>query len=634
MRDVSSAFIRALANDRRNYENRFVITLANGIVLNVDNTRIWEGGVSIEDSVSADNTFQVGAAIINQGTFIINNIYGEYDKFSFDGAKVVVYLALNNLDDGTDEEIKLGTFVTDEVTYNGSIITLVCHDNMSKFDKAYDTTLTYPNTLEQIVLDACSKCGVTLANSSLNFPHKSYIVTTKPSKDNTTYRQVISWAAQIACCFARCNSDGQLEFKWYDTSFLNNVKEWLDGGIFDDGAVPEWLSGFMNTENDMTALSSAYADDSWFYVQNSIGFKFNGTVYDNLYISSNSGFTFANTQPSGSSTSANKNVNICCRDGSSVSIKYQEISEANRKAIKVRFQGYTRYGTGNMVPAYALTYEIFFIDNGLIVVNVITLPTNTSYLGTTSVIENSVTSTFSPTTDNVIMLTRDASATGAWIADATSPYYVTGDTADGGSFEPWDTGYVADGGSFTDRGDFHSIDSSYSSTISTDDVVITGVKVIKKIKGDNTADTYLEYLCGTSGYVIVVENNDFIDGTHGQDVADWIGGVLVGVAFRKADLSHPNDPTMEAGDVALYTDRRGNRYPIIISSTRFTVGDSQRTVSSAATPARNSSQRFSETARSYVEMHQDLINQKEELESAWEAAEEELSERIGYHLLP
>lgn len=440
MRNISSAFSRALANDKRDYQSRLVITLADNTILNVNNTQIWDGGLKIEDAVSADNVFQVGAAIINQGTFIINNIYGDFSEYAFDGAKVVAYTGLTNLDDNTDEEIKLGTYIVDETNYNGSLITLTCVDNMSKFDKAYDTNLSYPTTLFSIVNDACTKCGVILSNSSLNFPHKNYVVTTKPSSENTTFRQVIAWAAQIACCYARCNSDGYLEIKWYDTDELDNMSSWLDGGVFDQ----------------------------------------------------------------------------------------------------------------------------------------------------------------------------------------TSGSYETGDDADGGSFNPWSIGDVYDGGSFSDTRNTHFIMSSYTSNIATDNVVITGVKVIKKIKGDGSSDAFEEYTSGTAGYIIIVEDNEFIDGVHGQDVANWIGEQLNGLSFRKAEITHPSDPSIEAGDVGIYFDTRDNYYPIVISSTEFVPGNSQRTSSSAETPRKNSAQRFSEATRNYVEIRKRLSQQKTE----WEEAEEELSDRI------
>ena len=631
MRNISSAFSRALIADKRDYKNRLVVTLANGFSFTVDNTRIWDDGVKLQDAVSADNVFQIGAAIINQATFVLNNIYGDYDEYSFDGAKIVAYIGLTDLDDGTSEEIKLGTFEVDETQYNGSLITLTCLDYMARFDRAYtfdrsgDWTITYPNTLEQIVLNACHNCNVSLDSLSLNFPHKDYVVTNMPSGENTTYRQVISWAAQIACCYARCNVDGKLELKWYETGEFDNLSNWLDGGVF-DGIDISWLNDYLNTDAGMTAISTSPVDDQWFRIDNSIEFPFNGYTSNYIYIDSDSCFAFADTQPSNHGHNSLKDVNICTRDGQSISIKYQEISVAGKNAIKVRFSGYTRYGSSYRTAEYALEYEIFFTDNRQIIINYITLPTNTSYFGTSSIIENTISTAINPTTSSILAYYQDDNNN--WTGGSVSGAYITGDTADGGSFNPWSTGDVYDGGTFRDRNAIHFITSSYSSNIATDNVVITGVKVIKKIKAEGQSDSFIEYTSGTTGYVVVIENNDFIDGTHGQDIANWIGLAINGLSFRKASITHPNDPSIEAGDVALYFDLKGNIYPMLVSSTTFSPGNSQQTVSSAETPKKNSSQRFTETTRNYVEMRQQM---KQTMDDVQEEIEERLAQASGLY---
>ena len=447
MRSVSSAFLRALSAGRSDYALRAVITLTDSTALTLENEEIWDGGFSVEDAVSNDNSFDVGAAIINQAKLVINNIYEDYDAYDFDGAQVVMYAGFANLDDGTSPYLRMGTFTVDETSYDGSIITLTCLDNMAKFDRPYtfdqtgDQTLTYPATLGEIVRNACHNCGVTLANNSQQFNRYTYQVTEKPDGESTTYRQVISWAAQIAGSFARCNANGQLEIKWYNVSAIDSDDDDLDGGTFDNG----------------------------------------------------------------------------------------------------------------------------------------------------------------------------------------SPQYSSGDTADGGTFNPWNTGYVYDAGEFSTARTVHYITSDYSSKISTDNVVITGVKVRKKLKDDTSGDGYVEYTSGTAGYMVGIEDNDLIQGTHGQDIADALGLELIGLSFRKADITHPSDPTIEAGDVAFFWDRKGRKYPIIISSTTFTAGNSQHTTSSAETPKKNSMQRFTAETQNYVAFRQQMAKQKTE----WEEAVSDLAEALA-----
>ena len=58
------------------------------------NDDIWNGGVTIEDAVSS-GTFEVGSAVINQCTIVINNIYDKFTKYDFKEAVVSVQLGID-----------------------------------------------------------------------------------------------------------------------------------------------------------------------------------------------------------------------------------------------------------------------------------------------------------------------------------------------------------------------------------------------------------------------------------------------------------------------------------------------------------------------------------------------------------
>ena len=75
------------------------------------------------------------------------------------------------------------------------------------------------------------------------------------------------------------------------------------------------------------------------------------------------------------------------------------------------------------------------------------------------------------------------------------------DNLDGGTFSPWNTGDVVDGGSFSDMSKYHHIFSLVSPDIATDDVVVTGIKVIDKAEEEN-----LEYM-----YVFNFETGEFFE---------------------------------------------------------------------------------------------------------------------------
>lgn len=173
-----------------------------------------------EDSVSGDNSFDIGSAIINVLTLSINNFDGRYSDYDFDGAEVVCYIGLA-LDDGTTEKVRICTAtVVEQPEVETVTIDLTCEDNMRKFDRDYSKSkLIYPATRAQIIRDACSVCGVTLLATS--FDRDDYVVQQRPADDALTFRQVLQWVAQIGCQWLRCDEYGRLCVKWFDTGKTN-----------------------------------------------------------------------------------------------------------------------------------------------------------------------------------------------------------------------------------------------------------------------------------------------------------------------------------------------------------------------------------------------------------------------------
>lgn len=233
MINVSNAFKRELYNNNRQYVNRAVITLADGTVLDIDNSRIMQNGIGVDDAVGEDDSFTaLGSTIINSGTVTLYNNDEVYSDYDFYDAKMVIYTGLTF--NGITESIKKGTFTVDDATYNNSTITLTGLDNMEQFDRPYkSSTLAYPATLASIVNDACSMCDVPLDTSSLRFPHYDFVIENRPVDDALTYREVLGHVATIAGCFARVNADGRLELKWFDVLSMYEAEEDYDGGIFD-----------------------------------------------------------------------------------------------------------------------------------------------------------------------------------------------------------------------------------------------------------------------------------------------------------------------------------------------------------------------------------------------------------------
>lgn len=436
MRNVSNAFRNELYNDNRNYIVSCDITFSDGTKKTVTNAQIWSGGFKVEDSVSGSNNFEIGAAIVGKFTLVLNNIYDDYSEYDFYGAEISNVKCGLKLPDETTESVSFGKYTVDEPKYNGSIITLSCLDNMSKFDRPYsESNLTYPATLGQIVRDACDICDVPLASDSATFDNDDYVVDARPD-DNTTFREVLSWVGQISCHWLKCNDNGQLTLNWYNTSAYNKLFGVYDAGNFND---------------DMEK-----------------------------------------------------------------------------------------------------------------------------------------------------------------------------DTVDAGTFLDPADGDVIDFGTFSDSGKYHHIYSTTSTDMSTDDVTITGIRVTERAPEDSEDQEDIVYQYGEDGYVLGIEGNELIQSGKGSQVASYLGGKIVGLTFRPLSLTCLSDPTIESGDLAIFTDRKGRSYKTLITSTTFQAKNYQKVSCDAESPSKKNASRISK----YTKVYQDLKNNLKRQKTAWEQAIEDLDNRL------
>lgn len=208
------------------------VTFRSGVILEITDDDLMEGGLSIDDSVGDSSSFEVGGAVINKCTLILNNFEHKFDKYDFAGAEFVIFVgfALEDPETGTEstEWIQKGVYTTDTAKTSENVITVECLDRMALFDRSYSySRLAYPATLREIVLDACEVCGVPLQNT--NFQNNDYTIMKRPEDENVTFREVLSSVAQLCVCFARINYVGALELRWYPVEIFEKD---YDGGSF------------------------------------------------------------------------------------------------------------------------------------------------------------------------------------------------------------------------------------------------------------------------------------------------------------------------------------------------------------------------------------------------------------------
>nr|DAH79713.1 MAG TPA: hypothetical protein [Bacteriophage sp.] len=412
MLNVSAKWQRAVMLDKDINVNCFAdIVTASGEKVPISDSKLWANGFEVNDSTSSSSTFTIGALIVGKLKIKLNNIYEDYSKYDFDKASVTAYVS-KSFSDGTTEKLKIGEYRVSETSYDGSLITLTCLDNINNFNREYDSNLSYPTTAYEVVRDACIKCNVPFTMA--RFDNSDYVINEIPSDNQKlTYGQVIAYILQLSGLWGKCGHDGELLIGWYDMSQFDSQS--YDGGTFSTKTTP----------------------------------------------------------------------------------------------------------------------------------------------------------------------------------------YSDGDTLNGGNFTDYSSGDIADGGTFTESRNYHNVYTQKDLNVATDDVVITGVKVIVTSKEDKTKD--VNALAGKEGYVVSISDNPFISADKAQTVANYIFKKIGGMRFRPLDATLLSNPLIESGDVALVTDRKQNTYSCFISNRTFTVGSGTKISCDAENASRNSADKFSNETKAIVQ---------------------------------
>lgn len=190
----------------------------------------------------------------------------------------------------------------------------------------------------------------------------------------------------------------------------------------------------------------------------------------------------------------------------------------------------------------------------------------------------------------------------------------------GGNFTDYSTDLIISGGLFTDAAP-ENIYQIKTLSVHTDDVVITGVRVVFE-------DT--ESLFGEEGYVIQLKDNPFTQGKE-REVADHLGARMVGMIFRPFTAQVLNNPLYEPFEVVRVYDRKGNIYLSIINSISYTIGSYTSISCEAEDPVRNGSQYFSAAAQAVVEARRNTEKKLSEYDKAVQNMNQIAMNAMGFH---
>lgn len=167
------------------------------------------------------------------------------------------------------------------------------------------------------------------------------------------------------------------------------------------------------------------------------------------------------------------------------------------------------------------------------------------------------------------------------------------------------------------------------STLQTDDVVITGVKVIEENRDEENSSSEVTYKSGTDGYVLEVSGNKLIQGGKGAEVVNYLGECLNGLQFRPVSINASTDPCRESGDLAVVIDSKGNKYKTIFTNVNYVAHTAQALICGAEVPARLSSTRYSQATQVYKEIRANIRKYRNEWSTAFKELQTAMDSKNG-----
>lgn len=233
MRKVSDELRKKIEDGSAKFYQEAHIVFANGQEKDLGMRDFYLSGNGFSDGAGT-NALALGEAMAKSINMVLVNDKEQLSDYDFYHARITVWCCCQL--SASVERMKIGTFTIDIPTAREGEIEITGTDDMYKGDIDYDTSLSFPTTAKQMLLDSSRRCGVPLKKET--FANDGFVVQKKPTQ--CTHRAVWGMIAMLAGGNARIDEDGFLEIISYDLSFF--ARKGLDGGIFDNGE-PRYQTG-------------------------------------------------------------------------------------------------------------------------------------------------------------------------------------------------------------------------------------------------------------------------------------------------------------------------------------------------------------------------------------------------------
>lgn len=240
MYQVSNECRKALDSPGRETDFYCNVTFSDGSTRKIDSSIIKSNSVYIKTKCVSGSDFELGAVCV--GEFGVSLLGDSLDSRNYEGAVIKPYCGVK-LPDGSFEYIPMGVFNVTEISMpDYRTTTLVCYDNMVKFDTEFYSlisdgkTTEYKKKLIAWLNLICRRCDVNLSeetyanyDSMTNSDIMFYLYTNAPYNTdlkNYTCRDMLMYITQLMCGCAVINRYGKLEIINFDRRYSQQYPDY------------------------------------------------------------------------------------------------------------------------------------------------------------------------------------------------------------------------------------------------------------------------------------------------------------------------------------------------------------------------------------------------------------------------
>lgn len=252
MINVSDAFKQKLQDGEKVWQE-VEITFPDGTVKTVKDEIMGENCTFSDCAESS--SFPIGCVVCKSMTLELDNSSEQWKNYYFYQAKVHAYIKMQ-IDTDTVETIDKGTYTITTPEQYGELLSFTALDDMYKANATYTSKLVLPQTIINLVRDACDTLNIPFGGT---MQHGNLIVSELP--ENMTFRQLFGWAAMLETANARLDNKGYLQFIKWDFS---NLQEDYSAVVDADGNVRFKGGASIDSENFVSPTGNWTIDSDGF----------------------------------------------------------------------------------------------------------------------------------------------------------------------------------------------------------------------------------------------------------------------------------------------------------------------------------------------------------------------------------